>query len=651
MKIKFTLILFLFTILNIHTYAGDTSPFKREVFAIHPKFGYNLNFYLGNFSRFSPIIDCGINKDGFGTGIAPSLAVEIPLSESSHFSLGLGFSDRSGAFLRNDTDSARDLVNPPYNVYGVNFEQKIDVTLEYIELQADFRTVLFDKLITGPLRAFAGVRAGYANKSYANQTETILSPTEAVYVIDTSFSKTRTIAKGNIDGIVKYSYGATIGLENMLNIGNGNYLTQAVSFDYFFNSAVEGITWNYFGVRFDLGLRYNFRESKETAPPLLPPRPVIPLPDYTEPPPKALEPVLDIKIHNPQFRLLTGNELLSTLPLVNAVFFENSSSVLPGKYATDTLGMPEFFTGDAVGAHLWVLPRIASIVKGNSNASIVVEGATSGRFEKGGLQLAMKRANEIKKAFIKLGVNPGKISVRANYKPRLESNEAFEAGSVENQRADIFVKNAPLQEYVALQKFAEISGKYNVKASHQYTNPDSGSVTLRTELPKSSLIVKEPTVDKVIALEKYRVNPEMRELILKSDIEYASLSKSGNLAVQLATLPREVIDLDLSKFLAVIRFDYNSSDLSEDNKGLLKQMAEFLPAGATIIISGSADALGAEERNKALEKERADNTRNYIKLVSGSKFNFEWVTDSGKFAEETPEGRFLNRNIKVKVKK
>jgi outer membrane protein OmpA-like peptidoglycan-associated protein len=644
-----SILVYLYTLL----FAKEPQVFNREIIAFHPKVGYILNFFQSDFSQFPPIVDCGNFNNGFGTGIAPSLSVEIPVIKYSHISIGLGYFNRSGFFRRNDENSIRDMVNPPYNVIPVQLENTVEAKLEYLEMQVDFRTILVEKLINGPLRGYSGIRAGYSYKDYIYQTETITSPTEAVFVIDeNTLSKKRNIAEGNIYNIYKLTFGVTAGIENLLYIGRGNYLSQAISFDYFLNPVAKDVAWNYYGVRFDLGLRYNFRKSIDRIAPLQPPSPVLPEPTDKEPIAKAKAPELDIQILNPQFRILTGNELLATLPLVNAVFFDNGSSSIPQKYKTDSIGIPEFFIGNAVDVHSWVLPRIAAIVNKNPAALITIEGATSGKYEIGGISLAMKRADAVKKILIKLGVSAIRIKVKANLKPRFESNEAFEAGYTENQRADIIIKNAPLQEYVALQKFAELTGKYQVKTDFRNTTPDSGYIFLNTKIPAKSVKLDESGNISEILLEKFRINPDMENLEIKASINYMECEKSDSLVLPVSSIPREMIDLDLSKFIAVIRFDYNSSVLSDDNKGLLRQMAEFLPRGSTITISGSTDALGTEERNTILAKERADNTLNYIKSVSDGKFSFDWQTDNNdKFIELTPEGRFLNRNIKVRVRK
>jgi len=107
--------------------------------------------------------------------------------------------------------------------------------------------------------------------------------------------------------------------------------------------------------------------------------------------------------------------------------------------------------------------------------------------------------------------------------------------------------------------------------------------------------------------------------------------------------------LNLNNFLAILRFDYNSSMLSDENKELLRQMLEKLPEGVTIQILGSADELGTAQRNAILARERAENTMNYIKSISKKKINIEIGTSNEKFPEDTPQGRFLNRSIRIKI--
>jgi len=79
-------------------------------------------------------------------------------------------------------------------------------------------------------------------------------------------------------------------------------------------------------------------------------------------------------------------------------------------------------------------------------------------------------------------------------------------------------------------------------------------------------------------------------------------------------------------------------------------MSELLPQGTTVIIYGSADALGTEERNKQLEFERAKVTKDFIQSISNDKFIFITDVNKSKFPEDTEEGRFLNRSMKIRLR-
>jgi len=82
---------------------------------------------------------------------------------------------------------------------------------------------------------------------------------------------------------------------------------------------------------------------------------------------------------------------------------------------------------------------------------------------------------------------------------------------------------------------------------------------------------------------------------------------------------------------------------------LIDQLIEFLKDGDRIIIQGSADALGQELRNKELTYQRAKNAMDYIKEHTSKNIKIEISDNYEKFSEETSEGRFLNRAIKIIV--
>jgi outer membrane protein OmpA-like peptidoglycan-associated protein len=112
-------------------------------------------------------------------------------------------------------------------------------------------------------------------------------------------------------------------------------------------------------------------------------------------------------------------------------------------------------------------------------------------------------------------------------------------------------------------------------------------------------------------------------------------------------LPTREVSLSTEDFEAVLRFDYNSSELREDVKILLQQLTQRLPQGSTITIAGSADIIGSEQRNRALEQQRANNTEAYISGMAPGKFRVTVSQQDKKFDNSLPQGRFLNRCIRV----
>jgi outer membrane protein OmpA-like peptidoglycan-associated protein len=113
-----------------------------------------------------------------------------------------------------------------------------------------------------------------------------------------------------------------------------------------------------------------------------------------------------------------------------------------------------------------------------------------------------------------------------------------------------------------------------------------------------------------------------------------------------------MFDLRTDNFLAVLTFDYNSAELSNIAKQTLRELVRFLPENMSILISGSTDSTGTESRNAVLTKMRASNAKKYMESISYPKIlKFEETVDSTRFSNSSPVGRFLNRSIRIRLKK
>jgi len=661
---------------NINSYKSDTDPYKpntnsykynnepyesnAELFALHPKVGILWNYYFADFRRFQGVEDCGLFTSGAGQSYGWGLFMEKKLSSDYFMGIGLVFNDRSGTFLNNNAFPSRN--SNTGAVENVRTENMIDINLRYLELQPELRYTIADDMKAWKLRLMVAARAfnTYSNQSF-KQYEKIASPENAVFIQqDGSRTQSRDIGSGSIRTINRAGLGISAGIENLMRAGGNVMISQQLAIDYNFHNVTTDASWTILSVRFDMGIRFGFDEKK---PEIIEPEPQpIPKKDTTHiavTPPnieqqkkaEAAAPIyLSLKIRQgDDMEIVTGNEILATIPLVNAVFFANNSAELPKEYSLTPSGH-NFFTGDPVARHYELIPRIATIIKKNSGANITLIGTVSGteKSKANANQLAKSRATTVRDAFINLGIPKDIIKVKTLPAPRHRSNEDFELGIIENQRVDIEVSNAPLQEYVDVQKFSELRG--SIFATSEFDNiPNGNRVIYSDDLSGRSIELEKPQIDTL------KINKKLADgidkLAYRAEIVTGDTAVTANGYIDLSKLRRSVIKLDLSKFEAILRFDYNSSKLSKDNKGLLKQLSGLLPADAVITISGSTDALGTNERNIILEHERSAAARSYIESISGDKFKFETSVNDRKFDEHTPQGRFLNRSIIIRVRR
>lgn len=619
-----------------------------EIFALHPRLGWIQSFYTADFRSFQGAIDCGVFSDGDGNGLALSLTGEYPLSERAFIGLGIGYMNRSGSLVNPGSFPARDTSTG--NVVTVQTENTIEATLQYLELQPEFRYTIIPNFLRGPLRTVAALRFALPMTTTFTQSEKIVSPDNAAFISTGQRTQERSIASGEIYSRTSMGLGATAGVENMLRIGSNLFFTQQVLFDYNFTDVATDASWKTFGVRLEAGVRYAFM-STPPAPPEPEPIKEITVPPPTiakvEPPPPP-KPVMSIKldeVYSGSAELEIGNELVATLPLVNAIFFEKNSASLPDRYVRQ-VGPPR--PDDAVLAHRFILTDIAAIISKNPSAKIILQGATSGTSdEPAGKTLAENRAIAVRDALVQAGIPQNIITIKSSLLPSNPSNQDFEEGREENQRVDIVLQNAPLQEYVAQRRYAELQSVVSGRVSLENFPPDT-RVTVTTNVKDTSITLASSDVFSIPF--SRRINTEQSDdITIVATVTSNGMRSTDETKVPVTSLPTREVDLQVDNFEPILRFDYDKSSLSDANKDLLKQMIGKLPDGAVITILGSADALGAEKRNAELSRDRAANVEKFIRSIAGNRFQ---ITSSGaeaRFSDATPEGRFLNRSIRIRV--
>ena len=628
--------------------ANENGTFGDEGFAIHPKAGLVGNYYSSDFKSFQGTVDCGVFTNGKGLGWDAGLFFEKDFKGDFQIGLGASLINRSGISSVQNTYQSRD--QSTGRTTFVTLENKLDTRISYLEFSPEFRYVLVDNLINGPFRFMTGIRFGIPVEKKFEQSESVVSPENATFINQGGIrTTTRPMASGTIENM-SMQVGISAGIENLLKIGGGHFFTQQIVFDYNFNNIVSDAEWKTYAFRLDLGIRFSLQNTSQ---PVVVPEPEIkPVPE-PEPVTKIVKeeskPLPYLKFSTfvkSDTKLETGNEILATLPLVNSIFFPKNSSDIPAYYIRTLQPNLDMYRGDAVAYHKSILPVIAKIIKENPNSRIMLEGATSGaQIEPKGLELSKARIESVKSALIELGVPSSSIAYRALAAPRYPSNQQYPEGIEENQRVDIRITDAPLQKYVNVIKFSEIKGIAELDIDYGNYPPNTKAMV---GVNNQKMIYDKP--GKYNVPFNKRIELDTKEFAVISNVNVEREEYSDKKIIKIDSLKQEVVDLSLENFEAVLRFNFNNSDLTEENQALLKQLISKLPDGSTILIIGSTDILGTAEHNQQLASDRARKTENFIKNHAGTRINIQTTTNIDKFSDDTPQGRFLNRSIKIRVK-
>lgn len=618
-----------------------TAQTYTEQLGLRVNAGLSINTHSGSVSTTAPLIDCGELTSGFGIGPVVSLGLDVPFSQRFGIGFELGLVDRSGSFSRTNTYLMRD----PATGQDVTLTTDLVFAprVNYIEIAPSVIIPILGTMQHRRLGVSIAPRIGLPIAKSFEQRESVVSPDNAVFIVNGVRTQERILSSGQLLSPSTMIVGASASLESFIQLSDRLALVPRVSADMIFTSLVADATWNTFGVRAEIGLRLS--AGKTIAPPVDAPPPPPVIVERPQEPVRYAQPRIALSLRRVGGEVVTGNELRATPPIVNAVFFDSASADIPLTYRRSRDG--SVVSTNPVDAHAWVMVRIAKIVADNPNARVILEGATCGTAsEPEGTALAQRRADAVRRVLTEMGVPASVIATKALILPRAASNNEFTLGREENRRVDIVVQNAPLQQWVSSQEFAVFQSKIDVRSTYAGGNPSERPATMSLNVNRRDTVV--PNVDGTSTL--------TCDIPVQGSTAALSITASAGGAItqidttiSMVDVPQRRIALRTDRFQAILRFDYNAKDLSDNDKALLRQLVEQIPDGSKIIIEGSADILGSDERNRALSQQRAATTEAFMRSVSGKTLTFVTGTLADRFSDATPQGRFLNRNIHVRV--
>lgn len=625
MKSTFLLILFLFIC---------TPTFSKESpYYIGAEVGYGLVSYDANFSSFKGISHCGFYESGTGNNLKGRIFAEYRALEFLNVGFHFGFQQKNGILNKPDTALVRDLKSG--NPVLIQTNSQLDLKINIIDLGMDFNFLLQEDFFNGPLFLNISPSLHLLNSGNFTQTELIENPSGAAFKIDDRIVYERIKAKGDFTTLSSYILNLSAALYNNSKIAHNLYLTQKIGVSNDMSSLLIDADISSFSIFASLGIKLAFDEPKILVPPIPPQKPIQPQP--IEP-----QPTVSISL-NSQFDyensyIEKGEKLIATQPLVLAVFFDKNNSEIPSKYSTNTKN-----NDNPIEKHYRILNDLANILKEDPNAKISLFGSTSGKDENNSLDLAKSRAQNVRNQLISMGIQENRISTTHSVNPRIITNQETEAGLVENRRVEIGLINANSVEFIKRTEFEKLYGK--VKFETESVNAEH-SLKL-----KSNVLDKEIDVSQDSFTIDYTADVlGKKQEFIHSSLSYDDIRDNDSLNVDLIKVQQRYVDLKTDEFEAILVFDFADSKLKNETKNLLLQLVDLLPSGKTLQIIGTSDNIGLEEFNKKLADERAQNSIDFINMNTSKTFTFEKVTNTFKFDESTPQGRYLNRNIIVRIK-
>lgn len=620
---------------------------ENESFSLKPYATYNFNSYFSDFNQFQGVIDCNKFTKGQGNSLNFGIELETRLSEDILLSLNFAYNDKSALFQRNNDAYIRNL--------STNLEEKIITSAEinskltYIDFKPGLKFNLVE-FWAGPMFLTPALRLSYSLGGSFNQVEKISSPSTAVFTEPNGTNTSiRYLADGNFSTLNQFNFGGNLSLEKYFQISSSNYLSLIVSYDYAINNILQDANWKTGALSVGLGYRYSIDKGKD-EPIVIPPP--LPKPPKEEPivveTPKAVAPPdfdLSLSYDFTMSEVTSGKEILATIPIVNSVFFDDGKSTISGKYET-TYSENNYFTGNAIEKHYYILSRIAKRLRENPNGKLLLKGYTSGKLTpEENKKLAQERVANIKNIMIEMGIDTKRIFTETPTEPDIKSSLENIDLAVENRRVDLILQNVPLQTYVEITSYKEVVGGMKVEAK-----VFNSTEKVRVQANMSKNIYNVGNNEKLEIFYKHRVDVHSDTMQINTVANLNEKYKTYSEVVKLKNLKSNLVNLNLENFEAVLRFEYNSSEISNENKELINQLYNLVPENTTLVILGSTDTYGTDKRNKTLAAERATATEAYIKMLKGRKIKIETTTTNEKFDESEPQGRFLNRSIRLRLK-
>ncbi len=525
---------------------------------------------------------------------------------------------------------------------------------------------------TNELSVFAGGRIGIVLGATYEQREVISEPASGVFT-DTR-TRERNVFSGDIPNAssVEAALVGGIGYALPLNRRRTLFLVPEVLYSFGLTDVVNELDWSASSLRAGVAVVFMPRTQQE-----IPELPTLDIPPIVQPQPstRAVTAVpFDVRLDvvgisatgattAPDIRI---EEFESTemYPLLNYVFFDDSSAVIPDRYHLLAAGGVQSFDIRTAGAdstlqvYYHLLNIIGQRMQQYPTAMLTLTGCNTGAgAEQNNLALSRSRAEAVKNYFVSVwGIGASRFVVEARNLPVRPSSSAEADGTAENRRVEITASEPALLAPVVLGDTVLVVEPPIVRFEPNVVA--SGDVHWALVLRGTELLLDrkgdgQPDTAytwNVVAAASALYPPHVGYEFDASEPSGRRGRDGGEISIERITIEQKRLQRTTDNAFAVYRlilFDYDRADISGGNSTIISAIRQRTQPDAVVRYTGSTDRLGDVAHNKQLSYERAKAAAYALGLPGDVLGTGE---EAPPYDNSLPEGRFYSRTVTIHVR-
>lgn len=604
---------------------------------------------------------CPQYSSGSGNGFSLGALYEFPVNSFLDVEIRGLFSTVGGTLSANERKFVFD---GKKSVVGL-FEHTIATDFSTIAIAPSVKYAVFNAL-----KVSVGISAGLLKGATYSQQERLITPDDILFEND---SRTRLASSGNITETRSFHIGATAGISYELPLNSNATMIAAPEISYTFGltDVLEKETWKVHTLRLGVALKYAWYQYPELAPPTI-----------DMPPPPEVDFTLNTTVGNSlitgsvrgQFVDESGNpaqgqvldikNITSTnvAALVNYVFFDDSSAVIPQRYSQLSILEAENFrlrdleSSGTLGIYYNILNIVGKRMQLYPDATITLTGCTSGGdSEKDKPNLSKDRVDAVRSYLMDFWkIDSKRIGVKYRDIPEIASNIKNEDGLAENRRVEITSKSWEILDVLSFNDTVrQLSSP--IIALNAQAKAGAGVAKWQITASQSRKVLKEYKGNSEIPSEPFKWNLAKEPNTIPKLGEPISLSiditdKEGKSELFMGTpitIKQYYDQKERIETFSLIIFGFNVSSVNETNQRILNMIKARITPNSIVTVTGFTDRTGAADYNQKLSDRRAKEIGKILKVPegkSGGKGGSELLYDNN-----LPEGRFYCRTVRVTI--